>query len=114
MRVFLVAILILLFGCTVSKPGTNPCETLAHTLYQQNHIVYWACEPIKILPETDSLNEIFIFDLSKPEGKKRLFWDTVLGNKQFKINLEKLASKPYWFVYRILGRKNIELAQFTF
>lgn len=99
-------------GCKTTEKAALPCETMKHKLYQQDDVVYFGCTPIKIIPKTDFLLEIFLFDLSLPDGQKRLFWDTIPQNKHFQIDLHKMQLKAYWFGYRILGTDKIEMVQF--
>ena len=95
-------------------PVPRPCESLSQTIYKSNNVIYCGCNPIKQLPEGHPSIEVFIFDMSKPEGEKRIFKGTVSANKDFKIDLKSFELKPYWFGYRVLGDSgNIDIAQFV-
>ncbi len=114
MKNLLYFFFIALFSCTVQKPVPRPCESLSQAIYESNDIVYCGCNPIKKLPAGNPSIEVFIFDMSKDDGEKRIFKGVVSANKEFKIDLKSLESKPYWFGYRVLGDTgNINIAQFV-
>lgn len=112
--IFTITIL-LIIGCKTNQvTAPLPCESKSQTIYKSNNVVYCGCVPIKKLPEGHPSIEVFIFDMSKPEGEKRILNGTISANKDFKINLESLELRAYWFGYRVLGDSgNIDVAQFV-